>query len=416
MNLRTETELRTVVERELRETPVTDIHTHLYPPAFGTMLPWGLDDLLVYHYLVAETFRRVDLPVAEFWAMPKRRQADLVWRTLFIENTPISESCRGVLTVLNRMGLHTASRDLESYRRHYGTLHAATCTDSVLRIANVRTVVMTNDPFDETERAIWLERGQADPRFKAALRIDALLNGWNEACPQLRQWGYDAEASLTPATLNEVRRFLADWAARTSALYLAASFPPDFRMPEGSPRATLIAECVLPVCRALGKPFAMMIGVKKQVNPQLQLAGDGVGRAAVETVEHLCAAFPANKFLVTMLSRENQHELCVAARKFRNLMIFGCWWFLNTPSLVDEITRMRLELLGTSFVAQHSDARVLDQLIYKWDHARAVIGEALCSKYRDVVSTGWTVSEDEIRRDVAGLLGGTFWKFLGERR
>ena len=51
-----------------------------------------------------------------------------------------------------------------------------------------------------------------------------------------------------------------------------------------------------------------------------------------------------------MLSRENQHELCVAARKFANLMPFGCWWFLNNPSIVSEITRERLELLGPTFI------------------------------------------------------------------
>jgi hypothetical protein len=58
-----------------------------------------------------------------------------------------------------------------------------------------------------------------------------------------------------------------------------------------------------------------------------------------------------------MLARENQHELAVAARKFGNLMVFGCWWFVNNPSLITEITRMRVELLGTSFIPQHSDAR-----------------------------------------------------------
>ncbi len=72
--------------------------------------------------------------------------------------------------------------------------------------------------------------------------------------------------------------------------------------------------------------------------------------------------FPDTKFIATVLARENQHELCVLARKFRNLHIFGCWWFLNNPSLIDEMTRMRLELLGLSFTPQHSDARVLDQL------------------------------------------------------
>jgi hypothetical protein len=51
----------------------------------------------------------------------------------------------------------------------------------------------------------------------------------------------------------------------------------------------------------------------------LRLAGDSVGAADVGAVERLCAAFPENKFLCTMLARENQHALCVAARKFRNL-------------------------------------------------------------------------------------------------
>jgi hypothetical protein len=186
-------------------------------------------------------------------------------------------------------------------------------------------------------------------------------------------------------------------------------------MPEDSPRGRLITECVLPVCQEMNLPFAMMIGVKKLVNPELQLAGDGVGKASIETIEHLCSQYPSNKFMVTMLSRENQHELCVAARKFRNLLVFGCWWFLNNPSLVEEITRMRLELLGLSFVPQHSDARVLDQLAYKWEHSRRVIGEVLYGKYRDLMATGWVIEDQEISRDVGKLLGGNFWDFLGKR-
>jgi hypothetical protein len=131
--------------------------------------------------------------------------------------------------------------------------------------------------------------------------------------------------------------------------------------------------------------------VKKLTNPDLRLAGDSVGMGSIHALEHLCRHHPRNKFLVTMLSRENQHELCVTARKFRNLLVFGCWWFLNNPSLVDEITRMRLELLGLSVIPQHSDARVLDQLIYKWDHSRRLIADALADKYADLASTGWRV-------------------------
>ena len=68
-----------------------------------------------------------------------------------------------------------------------------------------------------------------------------------------------------------------------------------------------------------------MIGVRKQVNPRLRLGGDAVGRANLRCLENLCRDFPSNHFLVSVLSRENQHELCVLARKFNNLMPFGCW-------------------------------------------------------------------------------------------
>ena len=72
---------------------------------------------------------------------------------------------------------------------------------------------------------------------------------------------------------------------------------------------------------------------------------------------------------------------------------------------------MRLELLGLSFTPQHSDARVADQLIYKWRHTREVVGEVLVDKYQDLAATGWSVTDAEIRRDVAGLFGGEFSRF-----
>src|SRR6266481_102621 len=82
-------------------TPVFDIHTHLYDPAFGELLLWGIDDLLVYHYLIAEAFRYFDMPSEKFWALSKSEQANLIWDALFIRHSPISEACRGVLTTLN---------------------------------------------------------------------------------------------------------------------------------------------------------------------------------------------------------------------------------------------------------------------------------------------------------------------------
>ena len=142
------------------------------------------------------------------------------------------------------------------------------------------------------------------------------------------------------------------------------------------------------------------------------MAGDGMGRSDMAALQNLCEAHPSNRFLTTCLSRENQHDLVVLARKFRNLHPFGCWWFTNTPQLVAEITSMRLELLGTSFTPQHSDARVLDQLIYKWCHSRQIIASCLASRYEALAISGWTVTDAEMQRDARELLGGGFNRFL----
>jgi hypothetical protein len=272
----------------------------------------------------------------------------------------------------------------------------------------VKQVVMTNDPFDPAERSVWLREPRVDPRFRAVLRLDPLLVRWTEAVPQLSAWNYSVDLGLGGRALSEVRRFLEEWVRRMRPVYMAVSLPPGFIYPDGTARSRLLSECVLPLCREHGLPFSMMIGVRKLVNPDLRLAGDSVGPADMSVVERICVDFPQNRFLVSMLSRENQHGLCVAARKFRNLLPFGCWWFMNNPSIVEEITRERFELLGTSFIPQHSDARVLDQLLYKWPHSRAVISKVLVDKYSDLSRTGWVLTEIAIRRDVQRLFADNF--------
>jgi len=91
MTLERTASLRSMVHTVVDDTPVFDIHTHLYDPAFGPLLLWGIDELLVYHYLVAEAFRWIDQPFAGFWKLSKSEQAEAVWNALFIEHSPVSE-------------------------------------------------------------------------------------------------------------------------------------------------------------------------------------------------------------------------------------------------------------------------------------------------------------------------------------
>ena len=197
MNSDRSSALTALVSEVVNHTPVYDIHTHLYDPAFGELLLWGIDDLLTYHYLVAEGFRSFEMPYEKFWALSKTQQADALWNALFIENSPVSEACRGVLTTLNRLGMDVKKRDLPALRQHYASWKPEAFITRALDVAQVRKICMTNSPFDDLERPVW-ERGfSRDPRFSAALRIDPLLLDWENTAPKLRAWGYEVEADLS---------------------------------------------------------------------------------------------------------------------------------------------------------------------------------------------------------------------------
>ena len=389
--LLTETrELRAEVELVVNAAPVMDVHTHLFPSEFNELCLSGIDELLTYHYVVAETFRSARISYKQFWAMSKMDQADLVWKTLFVDNTPTSEAAQGIISVLDVFGLNTRAPDLNEAREFFTSQNLSEHIDQVFDIAGVSGVVMTNDPLDEAESRIWNTGGYADRRFKSSLRLDRLLDE------------FDSGSTL------EMRRLLDQSIRRMNPVYLAISLPPDFVYPSNDSREWFLRDVVLPAAKEYGLPLTLMIGVRRGVNPELREAGDGLGRADVSAIERLCAQYPDVRFLVTFLSRENQHELCVAARKFNNLMPFGCWWFLNNPSIVSEITRERLELLGQSFIPQHSDARVLEQLIYKWKHARKQIADALYSSYEQLLHNGRAVTSEEIARDVRRMFEGNF--------
>ena len=401
------------VEEAIASVPVFDVHTHLYPASFGGLCLWGIDELVNYHYLVAELFRSSAVTPQKFWALTKPQQADLIWDALFVKNTPLSEAAAGVVQVMIKLGLDPCQPNLKQAREYFASAKVGDYIDLVLKLARVSDLVMTNDPFNPIERAAW-ERNEACPaNFHRALRMDPVLNDWDAAQAVMAASGFKTVADLTPQVASEARRFLDAWIARMRPVYLAVSLPFTFVYPDVSIRTRLIREVVLPTCIQHDIPFAMMIGVSRQVNPLLRDAGDSVGHADVGAVERICAENPDARFLVSMLSRENQHQLCVAARKFSNLMPFGCWWFLNNPSIVEEITSERLELLGSTMIPQHSDARILDQLIYKWAHSRRAIARALTASYARLLADGYPLTRQQIDRDVERMFSGNFRRWVG---
>ena len=384
-------------------------------PSLGSLGLWGIDDLVTYHYLEAEVFRSSNLTPEQYWAMSTTGKADVIWKALFVDNAPISEATRGVVAVLNAFGLPTNAPDLTEARKFFASRKLESHIDDVLRLSGISEVVMTNDPLDTAEAPQWTETIAGNDKFHAVLRLDRILNKWADHWQVLKAKGYDVNAEATGNSTAEVRRFLASWVRRMKPVYMACSLPDTFQFPEVSVRGRLLEHAVLASCREFDLPLSLMIGVRYLVNPALKLAGDATGKADLRALEFLCREFPRNRYLVSVLSRENQHELVVYARKFANMMPFGCWWFLNNPSVVEEITRERIEMLGASFIPQHSDARVLEQTIYKWRNTRRTLGPILTGTYRRLSEDGFPVTRELIERDVTRMFQTNFEKWCRVR-
>ena len=157
-----------VVSAEVGSAMAVDLHTHLLPPSHGALCSWGIDELLTYHYLVAEFFitAPAEITPENFYAKSKQEQADIVWNALFIERSPISEACRGVITTLSAFGLakEVEARDLDGIRGFYRQFREKDLVGTeefcelVYERAGVKYTVMTNIPFDAAEAVHWRPR------------------------------------------------------------------------------------------------------------------------------------------------------------------------------------------------------------------------------------------------------------------
>ena len=69
-------DIASVVLSEVRGQRVIDLHTHLLPPSHGSLCLWGIDELLTYHYLVAEYFMTApaEMTPEYFYSLSKAKQ------------------------------------------------------------------------------------------------------------------------------------------------------------------------------------------------------------------------------------------------------------------------------------------------------------------------------------------------------
>lgn len=148
----------------------------------------------------------------------------MIWQELFIKRSPISEACQGVLSTLKELGLGSLveSKNLEQIRKCQEKFSVDEYVDlvrlkyanvqkhvgkfeyfQVFKTSNVKYVVMTNIPYEESEKKVWLDSGSANradslrnDRFRSALRIDAFLkDDWQLISDILVAKGFKASKS-----------------------------------------------------------------------------------------------------------------------------------------------------------------------------------------------------------------------------
>ena len=408
------------IQRIVEQTKIIDIHTHLFPSIFDQYCLQGIDNLLTYHYLISELFVVCNnINIKDFYQLSIKQQADIIWKELFINRTPISEACRGVLTTCHNLGFskEVNERNLDSLRIGFTELIQSKqdYIEYIFNTSNIDYVVMTNQIFNknEVDKLLNIDLTKIPKQFKTSLRIDELIFDFDNCLKFIQNYGFQPG-------WDGIKDYIRFWYHKLNPEYFMASLPFQFSYYLSEDKSSVfkmnstnvIDLILVPLAIELNLPIAFKFGTHRKQNKDLKDAGDGLGIACVDSLCNLCKVNKKCKFLATFLSLNNQHQLCVAARNFPNLHIYGCWWYLNNPSLIENITKMRLEMLGLGFTYQHSDSRVLEQLMYKWSHSKIILTKLLTQKYSELKNLNWKITEEEVKRDVNYLLRGSYESFI----
>ena len=254
---------------------------------------------------------------------------------------------------------------------------------------------MTNNPFDKSEWQLFKNKNWDTNKYLASLRLDDILINLDKCLDICKENinNFDNDRDLIIKYLDKVYE-------ESKPVYAALSL-------NGLQLNSFLKNKFIPdILKWLERkniPLSLLLGVRRNVNKDFLLAGDGIDRIDLRQLSEICNQYSNNKILCSCLSLNDQHELTVLARKHQNLKIFGFWWFMNQPSLIKLILNLRIELLGLNFIPQHSDARVTDQLIYKWFHFKVLLSNVLYDHYKEIQLKNFKISENQISDDVSKL-------------
>ena len=379
-------QIKFFIEKFVNSTPIFDIHTHLFPSKFKKYYNVGLIKLLNYHYLKAELFSLGNIKINYFNKLNDNKKARIIWNNLFLNRYPLSTATQGVLRILKIYGVDDVNQKFEKILKI--TNENQLSEGDIFSITNIKRVVMTNNPFEKDEKKIL--NLNKDNRYLPSIRIDDLfLKPKNKK--DFLMSSYLSNHKKIKKAINEIKKILKT--NRPSYFSLSSENFDEFKN-------DLFFDNFLSLLRQSKTPMMLLIGVKRGVNKLYNDAGDGIGTMNLNNLEKILSKFPNNNFLISCLDYRDQFRLNVLARKFQNLKIVGFWWFNNNESIIENLLKQRFELLGDNFILQHSDARIVDQLVYKWLDFKSIYIKVMVEKYHKLLSLGYKIKASDLEKKI----------------
>ena len=379
-------QIKFYIEKFVNSTPIFDIHTHLFPSKFKKYYNVGLIKLLNYHYLKAELFSLGNIKIKNFNNLDDNKKAKIIWNNLFLNRYPISTATQGVLRILKIYGVEDVNQKFDKILKI--TNENQLSEEDIFKITNINQVVMTNNPFNSEEKKIL--NLNKDSKYLPSIRIDDLFMKPKSKNEHLNSWYLSGQEKIKKA-IKEIKIII----QTNKPSYFSLSTE-NFKEFENE----FFFKNFLSLLKENKTPMMLLIGVKRGVNKLYNDAGDGIGTMNLDYLEKILIKFPRNKFLVSCLDYRDQFKLSVLARKFQNLKIVGFWWFNNNESIIENLLKQRFELLGDNFIVQHSDARIIDQLVYKWLDFKSIYIKVMVEKYQKLLSLGYKIKATDLERKI----------------
>ena len=379
-------QIKFYIEKFVNSTPIFDIHTHLFPSKFKKYYNVGLIKLLNYHYLKAELFSLGNIKIKNFNNLDDNKKANIIWDNLFLNRYPISTATQGVLRILKIYGVEDVNQKFDKILKI--TNENQLSEEDIFKITNINQVVMTNNPFNSEEKKIL--NLNKDSKYLPSIRIDDLFMKPKSKNEYLNSWYLSGQEKIKKA-IKEIKIII----QTNKPSYFSLSTE-NFKEFENE----FFFKNFLSLLKENKTPMMLLIGVKRGVNKLYNDAGDGIGTMNLDYLEKILIKFPRNKFLVSCLDYRDQFKLSVLARKFQNLKIVGFWWFNNNESIIENLLKQRFELLGDNFIVQHSDARIIDQLVYKWLDFKSIYIKVMVEKYQKLLSLGYKIKATDLERKI----------------